>query len=103
MKNTHKNGVYKKKRMKKGQTMKNPGNFKLDCPNKLQIFSSTFTKCCFKGEWKDKKRERKEWKRDKQWKIRVTLNSIVPISYKCSLVPLQIVVSRVNEGIESML
>ena len=37
------------------------------------------------------KKERKEWKRDKQWKLWVTLNSIVPISYKCSLVPLQIV------------
>jgi len=32
-----------------------------------------------------------------------TLNSIVPASYKCSLVPLQIVVLRMNEGIESIL
>lgn len=46
--------------------------------------------------------KKKEWKRGKQWKIRVTLNSIVPTCYKCSLVPLQIV-SRVNEGIESIL
>jgi len=50
MKNTHKNGVSKKKRMKKGQTMNNPSNFKLDCPNKLQMFSSTFTNCCFYDE-----------------------------------------------------
>ena len=47
--------VYKKKkrkknRMKKGQTMKNLSNFKFNCPNKLQMFSSTFTYCCFKGE-----------------------------------------------------
>ena len=41
--------IYIKNRMKKGQTMKNMSNFKLDCPNKLQIFSSTFTNCCFKG------------------------------------------------------
>jgi hypothetical protein len=38
MKNTHKNGVSKKKeeeknRMKKGQNIENPSNFKLDCPN----------------------------------------------------------------------
>jgi len=32
-----------KQKMKKGQTMKNPSKFKLDCPNKLQMFSSTFT------------------------------------------------------------
>jgi len=38
----------KENRMKKGQTMKNLSNFKLDCPNKLQIFSNTFTNCCFK-------------------------------------------------------
>jgi len=52
MNNTHKNGVFKKKnRMKsKGQTMKNLSNFKLDCPNKLQIFSSTFTIVVSKGE-----------------------------------------------------
>jgi len=40
--------VYKKK-MKKGQTMKNPSKFKLECPNLLQVFSSTFTIVCFKG------------------------------------------------------
>jgi hypothetical protein len=58
MKNTLKIGVYtlknrvskkKKKRMKKGQNIENLSNFKLDCPNKLQMFSSTFTNCCFKG------------------------------------------------------
>ena len=41
--------MYQKK-MKKGQTMKNPSNFKLECPNKLQMFSSTFTNYCFNGE-----------------------------------------------------
>jgi len=54
MKYTHKIGVSKKKekenRMKKGQTMKNMSNFKLYGPNELQIFSSTFTNGCFKGE-----------------------------------------------------
>jgi len=38
----------------------------------------------------------------KNKKNRVTINSIVPTSYKYSLVPLQLVVHRVNEGIESM-
>ena len=40
MKNTHKNGVSKKKEKKlnwmmkrKGQNIENPSNFKLDCPN----------------------------------------------------------------------
>jgi hypothetical protein len=37
MKNTHKNGVSKKKDenewWKKGQNIENPSNFKLDCPN----------------------------------------------------------------------
>ena len=48
MKNTHKNGVSKKKeeeknRMKKGQNIENPSNFKLDCLNcYIYIFSSTF-------------------------------------------------------------
>jgi len=35
----------------KGQTMKNLSNFKLDCPNMLQIFSSTFIIVVSKGEW----------------------------------------------------
>jgi len=34
--------------------MKNLSNFKLDCPNKLQMFSSTFTNCCFKAELRDR-------------------------------------------------
>jgi len=44
MKNTHKNGVLKKKRngKPKGQTLKNL-SYKLDCHDKLQLFSSTFT------------------------------------------------------------
>ena len=49
----HTKMVYQKKNEnnEKGQTMKNPSNFKFDCPNKLQMFSSTLTNC-FKGEWR---------------------------------------------------
>ena len=63
-----------------------------DTREQITLSWKIHTKMVYQKQKKQKKEI--EWKMDKQWKIWVTLNSIVPTSYKYSLVPLQLFVSK---------